>query len=421
MYRLSAALAALLLAVPSVAQAPPPEGEPDLAWFVRLLEESHPRLRADAARIRASEARIAPMQALPDPEMRLSYTNEGVQDITYGESMDANLTLTYEQEVPYHGKRRLSGEVASTEVGIARSELELDRRALREQVILAYLDVLRADRTRGIAEASRDVLSTLLASARARYEAGQGVLEDLLKAQTEITRIEVETADLDQERAEAASRLNAAVGRSPDTPVPRLTAVPELAAPRPDEVLSAASNSPSVERMRRMQAVFAARLESAKLAGKPDWMWGVSWAERGSLDPMVMGMVGARLPLWRKNKQFQEAAAAESDLAAARAAAEAESLTAAGEVAGMLARAERARRGLEILEQALIPQARSTLEAGSASYANGRTVFISLLDDALDLLEFERDLERQRADLGAALAGIEARTGLPLVLAGREP
>ena len=417
MCRLLAVLSAWLLAAPSLAQAPPP----DLASFLRLLDEGHPRLRGDEARIRASESRIAPMQALPDPEMRLSYTNEGLQEITYGDSVDANLTLTYEQEMPYRGKRRLSGEVATAEVDVARSELDLNRRALREQVILAYLDVLRADRTRAIVEASREVLSTLLSSARARYEAGQGVLEDLLKTQTEITRIEIETADLDQERASAASRLNAAVGRAPDTPIPALSTVPEVAVPAADEVLAAASSSPSVERMRRMEAVSAARLESAKLASKPDWLWGVSWAERGSLDPMVMGMVGARLPLWRKNKQLQEAAAAESDLAAARSAREAETLSAAGEVMELLSRVDGARRRLQILEEGLIPQARSTLEAGSASYANGRTVFISLLDDALDLLEFERDLERQRAALGAALAGIEARTGMELVLARREP
>ena len=42
-------------------------------------------------------------------------------------------------------------------------------------------------------------------------------------------------------------------------------------------------------------------------------------------------------------------------------------------------------------------------------------MFIAVLDDALDLLEFERDLERQRAELGTALARIEARTGLRLV------
>ncbi|HET9298916.1 MAG TPA: TolC family protein, partial [Candidatus Polarisedimenticolaceae bacterium] len=394
---------------------------PDLASFLRLLEERHPRLQADAARIRASEARIAPTQALPDPQVRLSYTNDGVQDITFGDSMDANLTLSYEQEVPRRGKRRLSGTVASAEVDVARSELDLDRRALREQVILAYLDVLRADRTHGIVEASREVLRTLLASARARYEAGQGVLEDLLKTQTEITRIEVEVATLDQERAEAAARLNAAVGRPPGTPIPALTHVPTLAMPDGQEAMAATASSPVLERMRRMEAVSAARLESAKLAAKPDWMWGASWAERGSLDPMVMGMVGARLPLWRKSKQLQEAAAAEGDLAAARAAREAEGLSTSGEVAELLARAQGAQRRLDLLEQALIPQARSTLEAGSASYANGRSVFISLLDDAIDLLQFERDRERQRAELGAALAGIEARTSLQLVDGGIEP
>ena len=421
MWRVLAALSSLLLAVSSPAQTPTAEEGPSLEAFLRLLEETHPRLQARAARIRASEARVAPTQALPDPEMRLSYTNEGVQDITFGESMDANFTLTYEQEMPYRGKRRLSGEVASAEVEVARSELEVDRRALRAEVILAYLEVLRADRTREIVEASREVLSTLLSSARARYEGGEGVLEELLKTQAEITRIEVETTDLDQERAEAESRLNAALGRPAGTPIPVLRAFPEVSLPPADAALSAAAASPSVERMRRMEAVSTARLERARLETKPDWMWGVAWSERGQLEPMVMGMVGARLPLWRKNKQHQEAAAAESDLLAARATREAETLSASGEVAEMLARADGARRRLEVLEQALIPQARSTLEAGSASYANGRTVFISVLDDALDLLQFERDLERQRADLGAALAGIEARTGLSLVGAGRQP
>jgi multidrug efflux pump subunit AcrA (membrane-fusion protein) len=71
----------------------------------------------------------------------------------------------------------------------------------------------------------------------------------------------------------------------------------------------------------------------------------------------------------------------------------------------LLSRVDGARRRLQILEEGLIPQARSTLEAGSASYANGRTVFISLLDDALDLLEFERDLERQRAALAPRWRG----------------
>jgi outer membrane protein TolC len=175
MCRVPIALVALLLAAPSLAQAPP-EASPDLAFFLGLLEANHPRLQADQARIRASEARVAPSQALPDPALRLAYQNEGVQEITYGDAMDAFLSVTYEQEVPYRGKRRLSGEAATAEVDVARSELDLDLRALREQVILAYLEVLRADRTQRIVEASRDVLNTLLSSARARYEAGQGVL-----------------------------------------------------------------------------------------------------------------------------------------------------------------------------------------------------------------------------------------------------
>lgn len=410
----------LAVLVPLTLASASEPGSPDLSALLAELEARHPRLRAASARIEAAEASVTPLQALPDPEVRVAYTNEGLTDLTFGDTPDASLTVTYEQEMPYPGKRRLGGEVAAAEVEVARAELEVARRALRADLIAAYVEVLRADRTQVVLDASREVLKTLLASARARYESGQGMLEDLLKAQTEITRIEVEVADLAEERAGAASRLNAALGRPPQTPVPAVSVVPRFDVPQGEAAFEAAAlRAPAVERMRRMETASASRLDRARLQVKPDWVWGVSWAERGSLDPMVMGMVGARLPLWRKNKQRQQIVAAERDLAAARAATEAESLEAAAEVGELLARAERARRRIEILEQALIPQARSTLEAGSASYANGRTVFISLLDDALDLLEFERDLERQRADLGVALAGIEARTGVPLVLPGR--
>ena len=404
-------MAALLCGVPTLAQ----DSGPDLPTLLRELQDGHPRLRAGAARVTAAQARTAPTQALPDPEVRLAYTNDGLQGVTLGDSPDGALMVSYEQEMPYRGKRRASGDVAAAEVEVARAELEIERRALRQEVVLAYLEMLRVDRTLEVVAASREVLKTLLASARARYESGEGVLEDLLKAQTEITRIEVETADLMQARGEAQSRLNAALGRPPRTPVPRLQAIPTLQLPDGDAALAAVEQDAVVARLRRMEAASASRIERAHLSKKPDWLWGVAWAERGSLDPMVTGMVGARLPLWRKNKQLQEAAAAEADLLVVRAGREAEELAAAAEVAVLLARAERARRRLELLQHALIPQARSTLEAGSASYANGRTVFLSLLDDALDLLEFERDVERQRADLGAALAGIELRTGLRLV------
>jgi outer membrane protein TolC len=411
--------ATLLLGVlPSLAQ-----DVPDLPALLRALEDGHPRLRAGAARVSAAEARVAPMQALPDPEVRLAYTNDGVDTLTLGDSPDGALTVSYEQEMPARGKRRLGGEVATAEVEVARAELEIDRRLLREEVIVAYLEVLRADRTRAVVEASREILQTLLASARARYEAGGpgragGPPEDADRAHA---HPEIETADLEQDRAQAQARLNAALARPAGPCGPSSTPCPRSRCPAG----------------RRRSAPSRPRPRWSACAGwrpSPPRAWsGRAWGRRPTGCGASPGRSGAGSTPWSRGwwgRGFRSGGRASSgrrrrrprETCWPRRPHAGRAWTPRREVEGSAGARRRGRgRRREVLEQALIPQARSTLEAGSASYANGRTVFIAVLDDALDLLEFERDLERQRTELGTALARIELRTGLRLVAPEETP
>ena len=400
------------------------EGPPatlDLAALLREADVENRTVAALRARAGAVQATVPQAGALPDPLLRLSYTNEGIDEFTYGEAMDSSVLVSWEQEVPYPGKRRLAGDVARTEVQVARAELDIARRALRADVLEAFFDLMESDGVSRVLADSRTVLQTLLESARVRYETGEGVLENLLKAQSALTRLDIELAEIDTRRLGAVARIHALLGRSPDATLPPVVEAPRMHLPDPEVALAAArSSSPEVERLRRLELRGEAQLAVAQRNLRPDLMWGVSWAERGELDPMVMGMVGARLPLWSRSKQRHAVIQAERELEAARREREAGGLDAAGEVSGAIAEAFRARRVLDAVESTLIPQARSTLDAASASYGAGQAEFITLLDDAVDLLELEKERHRQRAALGRALARIEARTGLELIEPVRE-
>ncbi len=417
--------AVLLVALVAAAPAPasePPVGEPlNLAALLAEAEVSNPELRAAAARRLAAERVPSQMQALPDPTVSLSYDNDGVDRLTLGERDMTRLSVAWTQEVPYPGKRRLAGDVARAEVGVAGQALEAARLRVRAAVKTAYADLYLLDRTRTILGESRKLLVSFRDAAKARYETGEGILENVLKAETELSKIDAELAVNAQERRSAAVALNALLGREADSPLgPAVALPPARLADREALERAALELSPEVLELEAMAQREERRLELARRNLKPDFMWTAAYANRGGLDPMVMGMVGVRLPLYRKRKQAQAVAETELGLEAARHDLERRRVDTLSEVRDLVARAERAETLERLYDSAILPQARSALDAAAASYQTAQVEFITLLEDFRTVLDYEVQYETQRAERVKALAGLEALTGTTLVLAGGE-
>ena len=89
-------------------------------------------------------------------------------------------------------KRRLAGDVARAETGIAAQALDAVALRVHADVKAHYAELYRLDRTAAILEESRKLLESLRDAARARLETGEGILENVLKVQTELTRLDVE-------------------------------------------------------------------------------------------------------------------------------------------------------------------------------------------------------------------------------------
>src|SRR5688572_27764688 len=119
----------------------PPGPPADLGELLRLAEAQNPAIRAAGARLEAARSRPSQAGAPPDPEVSLSYLNDGISRLTYGESEFSALSLTWTQEVPYPGKRRRSGDVAAFAVEGAEKGRELVRFRVRAAVTAAYADL----------------------------------------------------------------------------------------------------------------------------------------------------------------------------------------------------------------------------------------------------------------------------------------
>jgi outer membrane protein TolC len=336
----------------------------------------------------------------------VAYTNEGIDQFTLGSSDMSNLALTWSQEAPYRGKLRLAEDVARADIEVKRQDEQTVRRAVLAGVKSAYAELFRIDRTRTILIESRTLLQSFLDGARRRYESGDGILENVLKAQTEITRLDVELETLVQERRSAGARLNVLAARPAGAPL-GVAATPLLAAAPDEAALEAAAIEHSPELLGRQAAARREeiRVDLAKRNLKPDFAWSVAYMNRGGLDPMVMGMFGLRLPVYRKRKEEQAVAQTSEGVR----------LQLASSVRDLAARAERARMQMRLYAEGVLPQSRSALDSAAASYAAGRTEFLTLITDFLTVLDAEKSLAAQQAEEASALAALEPLTGMTLL------
>ena len=391
----------------------------DLAAALREAETNAPSLRAAEARRGQAETLPSQAGALPDPMLSFSLQNESLNSFTLGDTMMSNATFTWSQEIPYRGKRGLRAQAAETESALAAADSERIRFELRARVKAVYVDLHRVHRTRALVEENRRLLTSLRDASRAKFETGGAPLEGTLGAGAEIARLDAELAALDGERAEGEARLAALLGRG-EAATFGDAAVPPVELPFDPEALAAQATDDStrVGVLRAAARRDEARIESLRREEKPDFSWSAGYAYRGSLDPMVMGMFGVRLPLFRDSKQRQAVAGAEYALEAVRHETAQAELDASSAVHESLARAETAAARSRVFEDAVVPQARAALDAATAAYATGRVDFATVLDYARDLLADARSLEELRAQRLTALALLEPSVGRELIAPG---
>lgn len=391
----------------------------DLAALLREAEANSPDVAAALSRRAASEAAPSQAESLPDPLAGISYTNAGVTELNLGEDPDSMLFLSWIQEVPSPGKRRLAGEAVRRETDVLSRRADLVRRDIAARIKQQYAALYRIDRSAEILDTNRQLLESFLRTARIRYETGEGLLENVLKAQTEVAVLDVQLVRLARERTSIEADMNKLLGRVTPAPLGVASDLPPVE-PVDDEDIAgfeadALTHAPEILAAEAEVRRGEARLDASRGQSKPDYMWGGGFGYREDLDPMVTGMFGIRLPVYQKNKQAQGIVQSSAELDASRHDAASLRLKITAEARDLAAQAARSAEILKLYEDAVIPQARSALDSAAASYGVGRVDFKTLLDDFGAMMRYEIDRETQRAEQVAALAALERITGRILI------
>ena len=387
-----------------------------------LLDEAahnNPQILAAQSAWRA--ASLVPSQAstLPDPQFTVQQFSVGSPRPFAGFSNSdfAYVGIGVSQDLPYPGKLHLKGEIANRETASLRDQAEAVERSVAGQLKASYFELAYVQQTLAILDRDQKLLHEVEGVAEARYRAGEGSQEEVLKAQLQETKLLTESAVHQQHMGTVEARLKQLLNRPPDSP--DLTATELTETPltyTSDELLARArTNDPDVATDQEMVSRQSLQLESARKDFYPDFNVQYMWQHTAEqFRDYYMLSFGVRIPIYRSRKQRPELAQAVEQLNQSRREYESQLQQVYFNVRDQFLQARAAEQILKIYREGLIPQARATYEAGLAAYQSNREDFETLLDSFLDVLQLEEEYWQKMSEHETALARLEQLTGARL-------
>ena len=359
-----------------------------------------------------------PIQAstLPDPEVSLQHFTVGSpQPFSGYETSDFYYTgFGVSQDIPGPGKLRLQKSEAEKDADYSRHRFESAERAVEEKVREIYYELFYHSRTLAILDRNQDELKQIQQIAEARYRLGQGLQQDLIKAQLQTTEILKEHAMHHQEEDTEQLQLKQMLGRDPDSRNIDIGEVKATQLQLDASQLSqlADSGSPDLAADRAMEERSAEALKLAHQGYWPDFTVGYSFEKTGpGFNDYYMLSLGAKVPLyfWRKQTPAIEQAALEAE--SAREQVRATQLQVSSDGEGSLVAMRTAERIMSIYRDGLIPQAESSQASAMSAYRVGKVDFQTLLSSVLDLQNLRQEYYRSLADHEIAIAKIQQVIG----------
>ncbi|MBB5347418.1 TolC family protein [Desulfoprunum benzoelyticum] len=418
---LSALLLCLLFFPAAAAESSTAGDEDDLERLVVLALANNPAIDASEERWRMAVHRVAQAGVLPDPMLMLQLQNGLVRDpLDLNRDPGTATVIGLSQTVPFFGKRGLQRQGAERAAEVERWQVEERRIALRRMVKETWYRIYAVDRGLDVVVKNIAALDDLVRFSETMYGVGQGLQQDVLKAQLQRSKMEEMRIDLQQRRRSLAAALNSLLYRPVEAslPAPPLLAIKAVAVTQAELEQLADAHRPALKALTAQ--VDKADISRA-LADKeflPDFTLSLEYmlleeAMGSEGDDMYTASVSFNLPVQRARRR---AMVAEAGAEGRMVLAEREVLRnrIRQGVADGLAALDRNRRLAELYDQGLIPQATAALEVSLAAYRVGRTDFMTVLDSRMALFNLEREYHDAVAEHRTQLAVLEGLVGTPL-------
>ncbi len=383
--------------------------------LVQEATEANPKIIAAREKHSALKEKISQASALDDPMLSFGVVNLPNNFEFDEEDMTAK-EIAISQKFPFPGKLGLNAETAAREADAGAAEAEEIANQVARDVKTAFYDLSHAHRAMEVTRRNKSILEELVKITQTRYALGQGIQEDVIRNQVEISKMVDDLIMLDQQKRSLAAKLNYLLNRPRSSPVGR----PEDLHFRPAAIAIEDLQQQALESnpmLRALKHEIAARSKAVELARRdyfPDVNLKFAYGQREDRLDMYSGMVEINLPIFVKSKQERRVAEGYADVRSAQAKYAGAQNEIFFMIADMGSMAQRLERKVELYRTGIIPQARLQIDTAMSAYMVNKADFMTLLDSHMRLYRYELDYHDALTSYEKSLAALEAAVGTSL-------
>lgn len=380
----------------------------------------NPDLAQMQARAQAMAAIPSQMGTLPDPEISFNAMSLPVNTFSTRQEDMTQLGVGISQSFPFPGKLALREQAAAFEAQAATHNVTEVRRRLLSEVKTTWWLIFYLDRSVQIVDSNHALLRQFVEIARTKYEVGEGLQQDVLLAQLELSKL------LDQQLMLKASRRNAAAGLNAllDKPANEEVRLPDkidsqLPTIKQEDLLyqQAETSRAVLEGNRQVINAAQSRLDLAKKEVLPDFNLGASYGARDDMPSgdrradLLSFNLSMNVPIFAAQKQAKAVDQRTSELMQEKYALQDQWNKVRSQISQSYNDYRRAKDQVVLFETGIVPQARQTVASMLAGYQVNKVDFLNLVRSQITLFEYETQYWKAFAEANQSLAQLSAAVG----------
>ena len=426
---LSAALfgLSLVLCKPLAAQAPITAPQP----LAELIEEGlaeNKAIQSLQAQVESLKEEVDFAGSLEDPRLGFGVLNLPTDSWEFDEEPMTQKTIFLAQKFPWFGKLSLKSQRQALMASEQQAMLEAKKLELARKIAIAYYELGFVLTNHEINERLTDMVTQLLKVAETRYASGEGLQQDVLQAQVELSKLLDEKIVLEKRRRTLRDQLNELLNREQFMAINPLM---DLVYPKVELDFQALKEMKETSLARNpwlqvRQAKVAQSEVEINLAKKeywPDMDFRVAYGQRdddptgGDRPDFFSATVTVNIPLWAKSRQNKKLAAAKKSHEAAIKSFRnlAESLP--YQVDALATEINNTQKNYKLYVDALLVQSGQWARSSLAAYEVGKVEFSTMVTAHIMLLRAELQAKRYLYSIYQKVAELEELIGGPLEMA----
>jgi len=375
--------------------------------------KNNPEIGMAGKRVESAEEKKSLAAAMPDPMIGYEIRNVGALGTsTVGTEEMSMQGFVFTQEIPFPGKLSTKGDAARKQAEREQDNSLETRLRVLSSLRSAYYDYYLAYRSSEILEQNKEIMKNFQRITETRYATGQGIQQDVLRAQLEVSMLLEKLAMQEQKKESQRAMIDTLLGRDPRAPLgrPGDRLVTTFGTGLDELTSMAVAHSPSLSAKHRLVEQSEYELSLSRREYLPDMVVTGGWFTRGELKDVYEASVMFRVPLYFWNKSTGVKAAS-ADLGSARYEYESAKLMTISRIKDLYTMAKTSERLLNLYESGILPQAQLALQSASSNYQVGKVDFLSLLESESLLLKYQLQYEEELVNLNKTISMISEVTG----------